>query len=116
MQNEAKEGTMIYSLNIAAGFRLMQVALDMKDEDLEFVHPDLWKTYMEGKKGPDAEADEAFVEQFMQGQVKSTELLKKKLGMQNVVAMPVHFKSHWTLVVVDGRGGARFEVHGQPQK
>ena len=104
VQNETKEGTMIYSLNIAAGFRLMQVSLDLKEEDFEFVHPDLWKTYMEGKNGVDTGADEAFVEQFMKGQVWRAELLKTKLGMKKVVAMPVHFKDHWTLVVVDGRG------------
>ena len=104
VQNEAKQGTMIYSLNLAAGFRLMQMNLDMKDEDLEFVHPDLWKTYMESRKGPAEGADEACVEELMQGQVNRTQLLKKKLGMKKVVVMPVHFKDHWTLVVVDGRG------------
>jgi hypothetical protein len=104
VQNEAKEGTMIYSLNIAAGFRLMQTSLDSDDEALEFVHPDLLKAYMEGRKGPAEGTNEADVEEFMQGQVKRTELLKKKLGMKKVVVMPVHFKNHWTLVVVDGRG------------
>ena len=102
VQDETKAGSMIYSLNLAAGFRLMQMCLDMKGE-VEFVHPDLLKTYMEGRAGPAEGADEAFVEEFMKGQVKRSELLKKKLGMKRIIVMPVHCKSHWTLVVVDGR-------------
>ena len=71
---------------------------------LEYVDPDLWKAYMEARKGPDEGAAEDFVEEFMEGQKKRTELLKQMLGMKKVVVMPVHYKDHWTLVVVDGRG------------
>ena len=31
VQNEVEQGNMIYSLNINAGFRLMQMCLDLKD-------------------------------------------------------------------------------------
>jgi hypothetical protein len=111
VQNETKEGTMIYSLNIAAGFRLMQMSLDLKEEDFEFVHPDLWKTYMEGKKGVDTGADEAFVEQFMKGQVRRAELLKKKLDASALQRPLDPCSGGWK-----GEWRACFEVHGQPQK
>ena len=42
VQEEVKEGKMIYSMSIAAGFKLMQMSLDISDEDLEVVHPDLF--------------------------------------------------------------------------
>jgi hypothetical protein len=104
VQEEVKEGKMIYSMNLAAGFKLMQMSLDISDEDLELVHPDLFKAYMEGRKGPDPEASAADVEEVRQAQEKRRELLKKKLAMKKVVGLPVHYKNHWTTVVVDGRG------------
>ena len=104
MQEEVKEGKMIYSLNLAAGFKLMQMFLEISDEDLELVHPDLFKAYMEGRKGPDPGASAADVEDLRQAQEKRREMLRMKLGMKKVVGLPVHYKDHWTTVVVDGRG------------
>ena len=102
VQDEKKTGEMIYSRNIAAAWKLMQMGLELKDEVVEFVSPDLWKAYMECKAGPE-DGDEAFVAEFMEAQVKRVDLLKKKFLMKKVVLMPVHCSNHWTLVVVDGR-------------
>jgi len=61
VQDETKAGGMIYSLNLAASYRLMQTSLEISDDDLEFVHPDLLKNYMECRAGPEAGSGGSFL-------------------------------------------------------
>ena len=61
VQGETKAGGMIYSLNLAACYRLMQTSLEISDDHLEFVHPDLFQNYMECRAGPAAGAGGSFL-------------------------------------------------------
>ena len=61
VQEETKAGGMIYSLNLAAGYRLMQTSLEISEDHLEFVHPDLLKNYMLCREGPEAGSGGSFL-------------------------------------------------------
>jgi hypothetical protein len=104
VQPEAPNGQWMNSMNLTAAFYYMKLALNLPNASVQFVHPELLKSFMEVHlKGCPEDGD---VLEFGAIQERRKGLLQKLLQSKAVVLVPIHHLDHWALLAVDGRDEA----------